>query len=114
MQTFTHRNKPMEAHMSDLREQGYRPVLVTTEFRGVFYGWAKDTSGDNITLTNARNCIYWSSANGGFGGLASEGPAKGSRIGARVKKINLRKITSVTEVSPDATEKWESANVHRG
>jgi hypothetical protein len=35
-------------------------------------------------------------------------------ISARVKKINLRKITSVAEVSPDATEKWESANVHRG
>jgi hypothetical protein len=31
-----------------------------------------------------------------------------------VGKIDLRKITSVAEVSPDATEKWESANVHRG
>ena len=91
-----------------------RPVLVTTESRGVFFGYADDTSGDNITLTNARNCIYWSSANGGFGGLASEGPAKGSRIGARVEKIDLRKVTSVSEVSPDATKKWEAANVYRG
>ena len=91
-----------------------RPVLVTTEFRGVFFGYADDTSGDNIMLTNARNCIYWPSANGGFGGLASEGPAKGARIGARVDKIDLRKITSVVEVSDDATEAWESANVYRG
>jgi hypothetical protein len=91
-----------------------RPVLVTTEFRGVFFGYADDTSGDNITLTNARNCIYWSSANGGFGGLASEGPAKGSRIGARVEKIDLRKVTSVSEVSADAAAKWEEANVYRG
>ena len=91
-----------------------RPVLVTTEFRGIFFGYADDTSGDNITLTNARNCIYWPSANGGFGGLASEGPAKGSRIGARVDKIDLRKITSVSEVADDAVKAWESADVYRG
>ena len=91
-----------------------RPVLVTTEFRGVFFGYADDTSGENITLTNARNCIYWSSANGGFGGLASEGPANGARIGAVVEKINLRKVTSVAEVTPAAVEKWKSANVYRG
>ena len=91
-----------------------RPVLVTTEFRGIFFGYADDTSGNNITLTNARNCIYWPSANGGFGGLASEGPAKGSRIGARVDKIDLRKITSVAEVADDAVKAWESADVYRG
>jgi hypothetical protein len=91
-----------------------RPVLVTTEFRGVFFGYAEDTSGEDITLTHARNCIYWPSTNGGFGGLASEGPANGSRIGARVDKIDLRKITSVAEVSPDAVEAWENANVYRG
>ncbi len=91
-----------------------RPVLVTTEYRGVFFGYADDTSGDVIVLTNARNCIYWPSANGGFGGLASEGPAKGARIGARVDKLELRKITSVAEMTEVATKAWEAANVYRG
>jgi hypothetical protein len=91
-----------------------RAVLVTTDFRGVFFGYAADTSGDAITLSNARNCIYWPSANGGFGGLASEGPAKGARIGARVEKLELRKITSVAEVSEAAVKAWEAANVYRG
>ena len=91
-----------------------RPVLITTEFRGVFFGYAEDTTGENVTLTNARNCIYWPSENGGFAGLASEGPAKGARIGAKVSKIDLRKVTSVTEVTPAAAEKWEAANVYRG
>ena len=91
-----------------------RAVLVTTEFRGVFFGYAADTSGDVITLSNARNCIYWPSANGGFGGLASEGPAEGARIGARVEKLELRKITSVAEVSEAAAKAWEAANVYRG
>lgn len=91
-----------------------RPVLVTTEYRGVFFGYATETSGDTITLSRARNCIYWPSTQGGFGGLASEGPVKGSRIGARVDKIELRKITSVAEVTAAAAEAWEAANVHRG
>ena len=91
-----------------------RPVLVTTEFRGVFFGYAEDTSSDPIALTHARNCIYWPSQNGGFIGLAAEGPAKGARIGACADKIELRKITSVTEVTPVAAQAWESADVYRG
>lgn len=90
-----------------------RPVLVTTEFRGVFFGYADDTTGDNVTLVNARNCIYWPATNGGFAGLASEGPAKGARIGAKVDKIDLRKVTSVTEVTSAAVKAWEAANVYR-
>ena len=91
-----------------------RPVLITTEFRGVFFGYAEDTSGDTVVLTNCRNCIYWPSSQGGFGGLASEGPAEGARIGARIAKAELRKVTSVLEVEPSAVEKWEAANVYRG
>lgn len=91
-----------------------RPVLVTTEYRGVFFGYATDTSGDTITLTNARNCIYWPSANGGFLGLASYGPVSGARIGARVGKLELRKVTSVAECSAAAVQAWESADVYGG
>lgn len=91
-----------------------RPVLVTTEYRGVFFGYAEETSGDVIVLKNARNCIYWPSGNGGFGGLASDGPAKGARIGSRVDQIELRKITAVAEVTSVAVAKWEAADVYRG
>lgn len=91
-----------------------RPVLVTTKYRGVFFGYATDTSGDTITLKRARNCIYWPSGNGGFVGLASEGPARGARIGSRVDQIELRKVTAVAEVTPAAVEKWEAASVYRG
>jgi hypothetical protein len=98
----------------EMTDESLRPVIVTTEFRGVFFGYASDTTGDNITLKGARNCIYWPSANGGFGGLASEGPAKGARIGARVESLDLRKITSVAEVSDAACKKWEAADVYRG
>lgn len=91
-----------------------RPVIVTTEYRGVFFGYAEETSGDTIKLKRARNCIYWSAATGGFMGLAEKGPQEGSRIGARVEMIELRKVTSVVEVSENAIHAWESADVYRG
>ena len=98
----------MDACVAELRAEGYRPVLVTTEYRGVFYGLAKDTSGDTIKLRRARNCLYWPSENRGFLGLAAEGPAPGSRVGPPAD-IELRKVTAVVEVSEEAVERWEAA-----
>lgn len=83
-------------------------VLVTTEFRGVFFGEVKNDNKlpEEITLTNARNCIYWSSDCGGFLGLASKGPSSQCKIGAKVDELTLYKITSVTPVTAEASEKW--------
>ena len=91
-----------------------RPVIVTTEYRGVFFGYATETSGDTITLKNARNCIYWSKATGGFMGLASNGPGEGSRIGAEVASIELRKVTSVVEMTDAAVAAWKEAKTYVG
>lgn len=84
-----------------------RPVLVTTEFRGVFFGYATKTDGDTIKLTRARNCIYWSEDVKGFLGLCSSGPTAGCRIGPPAD-IELRKVTCVAEVSDVAVAAWES------
>lgn len=91
-----------------------RPVIITTEYRGVFFGYADDTSGDTVVLKNARNCIYWSAKIGGFMGLASKGPVDGSRIGERVKQIELRKVTAVLEVSQEAAAAWEREETYVG
>lgn len=90
-----------------------RAVLVTTEFRGVFFGYATDTGGDAIQLKRARNCIYWSSDVGGFLGLAQSGPSKDCRIGG-VADVDLRKITSVAELTPAAVAAWEAAPCYKG
>lgn len=95
------------------RQLKRRAVLVCTEFRGVFFGYARDTSGDTIVLENCRNAIYWSSDVGGFAGLADGGPTAGCRIGAPVT-AELRKITCVAEVTPAAEDRWLKAPVHRG
>ena len=63
---------------------------------------------DEITLTDVKNCIYWSSDCGGFLGLAANGPTSGCKIGTRVDELRLFKITSVTPVSDEAVKKWNS------
>ena len=85
-----------------------RPVIVTTAHRGVFFGFATDTTGEQIALTRSRLCLYWSADVHGFMGLASIGPTKGCRIGPRAD-ITLRDITAVLEVTPAAAEAWERA-----
>ena len=85
-----------------------RAVIVTTEHRGVFFGYATDTDGDQIKLRAARLCVYWSADMRGFMGLASVGPSKDCKIGPPAD-ITLRKITAVIEASPRAVERWESA-----
>lgn len=85
-----------------------RAVLVTTEYRGVFFGYANKTDGDTIKLKDARCCIYWSSDVKGFLGLAKNGPSDKCRVGPPVD-IELRKVTSVSKVSDEAAEKWELA-----
>ena len=90
------------------RKKAERAVLVTTTHRGVFFGYATDTTGATIKMRAARNCIYWSSDVKGFLGLASAGPSKSCKIGPATN-IELRDITCVAECSPEATSAWESA-----
>lgn len=91
-----------------------RALLVTTAHKGVFFGYGdgKVSTADgktSIALAKARNCLYWPQDVRGFIGLAVSGPGKGSRVGPSVSTIQLFDITSVSEVSPEATDKWEKA-----
>ena len=83
-----------------------RAVLITTAHKGVFFGYADETSGETINLKRARLCVYWTADLRGFMGLATVGPTKGCKIGPAAD-IEVRNITSVTEVSAEAAKKWE-------
>ena len=102
-----------------------RPVIVTTGYgngngngdgngdgygygdRGVFFGYATDTSGDRFELKRARMAIYWGTTRG-LMELAETGPTKTSKISARAD-LDVRKVTAVFEVTPEAAAKWEAA-----
>ena len=85
-----------------------RPVIVTTEHRGVFFGYAGDTSGTEIKLDNARMAIAFGTTRGILE-LAETGPTGRSKISARAPSIDVRKVTAVIEVAPSAVEAWEKA-----
>lgn len=83
-----------------------RPVIVCTEHRGVFFGYAADTAGDVIHLSRARMAICWGTTKGVMQ-LAETGPTGTSKISARAD-IEVRKVTAIFEVTPEATTKWEA------
>lgn len=85
-----------------------RPVLVTTAHRGVFFGYAFETDGEQIKLRSARCALYWSRDVKGFLGLANGGPTKTCRVGPPAD-ITLRNVTAVAEVTADAAKAWEAA-----
>lgn len=84
-----------------------RPVLVCTEHRGVFFGYSNDTTGQTIKLSRARMAIYFGTSRG-IMELAETGPTSKSKISARAD-IDVRKVTAVFEVTPEAAKKWEDA-----
>ena len=86
------------------------PVVVTTEHRGVFFGYIDPATVNDSTirLQNSRLCIYWSEDMRGFMGLAVYGPSAKCRIGPPAN-ITLRNITAVLEVNADAVANWEKA-----
>ena len=91
--------------MAAKRSSKARPVIVCTEYRGVFFGYAQDTSGDSIALADARMAIYWGTTRGVME-LAEKGPNAKSKISAKAD-IELRKVTAVFEVCPAAEAAWQ-------
>ena len=86
-----------------------KPVIVTTEHRGVFFGYLEKGTEEQrtVTLTGARNAIYWATTRG-FIELAQVGPNKSSRVGAVAPRIVLHAVTSVTDCTDAAAEAWRA------
>lgn len=84
------------------------PVLVTTQYRGVFFGFLESREGDSVVLSRARCAIRWATT-GGFLELAKDGPNENSKIGSEAERITLFGVTSIAEVSAKAVEKWLAA-----
>jgi hypothetical protein len=86
-----------------------RAVVICTDKRGVFFGYATDTGGDPIRLVRPRMCVYWDAATKGVLGLAATGPTSGCRVTLAPPAIELRGITAVIECSETAVAAWEKS-----
>lgn len=84
-----------------------RPVIVCTSHRGVFFGYAEETTGDIIHLKKARMAIRFGTTKGVME-LAETGPTPNSRISARAD-VEVRSVTAIFEVTDTARDRWEAA-----
>lgn len=87
-----------------------KPVVVTTEHRGVFFGNlnGSDPESKVITITEAQMCVYWTSDVQGVVGLATSGPSKSCRVTSPAPKITLQGVTAVMDATPEAAKAWRS------
>ena len=86
-------------------------VVVTTDMnrRGVFGGELVSNDGNgNVTLKDARMCVYWDVKTRGVVGLASKGPQSGCRITGAVPTIELDGVAAVMQATDEAKSAWES------
>lgn len=86
-----------------------KPVLVTTQHRGVFFGYLDgEASKEKVRIARARNVVYWDVATRGFLGLASNGPTKDCRVGpAASEESTLFDVTGVFTCTPEAVKAFE-------
>lgn len=88
-----------------------KPVLITTEYRGVFAGLIddnQDLSARAMPLKEARMAIYWGTTKGVME-LCDTGPTSKSRISAVADIPMLHGVTAVFALSEGAWSKWQSA-----
>lgn len=87
-----------------------RPVVVTTEHRGVFFGMfnGDDPEAKVVTITDAQMCVYWSADVQGVVGLAASGPSKNCKVTPAAPKITLQGVTSIMEATDEAAQAWRN------
>lgn len=87
-----------------------RAVLVTTQHRGVFFGYTSDPDdAPVIHLRAARVVTKWSAKCRGFMGLATIGPVEDSRVSPPADMFAARDITAVALCTDAAVAAWEAA-----
>ena len=88
-----------------------KPVLVTTQHRGVFAGLIEDDqdiTAKAMPLKQAKMAIYFGTTRG-LMELAETGPTPNSKISAAADIPCLHDITAIFDITPEAWKKWQSA-----
>lgn len=88
-----------------------RAVLVTTDKRGVFFGYLIELNPEIsvIKLAKCRMVVSWDAATRGVVGLAATGPTDGCRITAPAgDESALNGVTGVFGVTEAAAARFEA------
>lgn len=95
--------------MTDAEATGI-PVVVTTQHRGVFFGYigpGADRTAKVAELLQAQMCVYWSADVRGVMGLAATGPTSRCKVTRPVPRLTLQSVTAVIEATDEAVKLWQ-------
>ena len=90
--------------------------VVKTAFDEVTAAWANASAArqvwqrtkEDIVILDARCAVYYSIDTRSLLGLASHGPAPGSRISRACKRIVLRGVEAILDAEPEAVAAWRA------
>ena len=88
-----------------------KPVLITTEHRGVFAGLIdddQDVTAKSMPLLSAKMAIRWGTDKGVMQ-LAKSGPTTKSKISDPADIAILHDITAVFDITPEAWNIWQKS-----
>jgi hypothetical protein len=93
--------------MTKAQKNGVRTVIVTTQYRDLYYGEISATDAEiardhAVSVVACRHIGYWKGPKGGLTSLAVEGPGPGSNIGHSLDAPAL--ITGVAHILPVTEE----------
>lgn len=83
-------------------------VLVISKTRpvAIVCGVVAEYDGEQITMTQVRQAVYYGNASKAYIGLAAIGPAPNSRITPAIAELETRDINYIIRVTPEAWAKW--------
>ena len=85
-----------------------KKIVAVTRSRPwiILHGELVAAEGDVVEIKDARCAVYYSTRTLGVLGLASDGPAKGSRISRRVDTAILCEVELILPSTPEASARW--------
>lgn len=100
---------------SDTQEEkhaGLVPVVVTTEHRGVFFGYVDQASFEThvktVQMQSVRVVTVWTKEMHGFLGLTVIGPSGSCHVSPGCIEGKIHDVTGVWRCTPQAVKAWEA------
>lgn len=87
------------------------PVLVTTDNRGVYYGYMQTDAQApaRLELENARVVVEWNTGDQGYLSLATVGPQDIAVISVAVSSLIIFGVNSIAVCTPEAATAFDNA-----
>jgi len=94
-----------------MKQNKNRFVVIATASRPWLVACGRLVNDDGegrVELADARCAVYWSGETRSVLGLASHGPAPGSRISRACERVAIRGVELMLDATPQAVAAWRA------